>query len=168
MPPGANSYGTAAQVAALTRRLTNNGAYDTTTNPTLATVESWIDQVSATLNVALAGAGFAVPVSQADAVSALSAVVTEAVADLALAANSAGRFFTDRALERGVAPMKVIRHEMSAWVEDQAAGLVGLGAVRTTPDAGQVAFRETNEAGNETFPLFQRDAYNPGFKDWDA
>lgn len=162
------SYGTAAQVAALTRRVTKAGVFDATTNPTLTTVEGWIDQVSAMVNMSLAASGFSIPVSQADAAKALAAVVVEAVADLTLSANSAGRFYTEKALERGLSPLRVIRTEIAQWVEDQAAGLAALGAVRATPDAGQVAYRDTNEAGETSFPLFQRDAYNPGFKDWDT
>lgn len=167
MAVGANSYGTVAAVAALVRRYTSNGSFTTTTNPALATVEGWIDTVSATLNVALAGAGFTIPVTQDDAKAALASIVVEAVADLCHAANSAGRFYTERALERGVSPMKVIRQEMMQWVEDQAAGLVALGAARTTPDAGTVAFRDTDESGDAIAPLFQREAYGNTVKDWD-
>jgi hypothetical protein len=134
MAPGANSYSTAASVAALSRRYTNAGTYDGTTNPTLTVVEGWIDSVSATLNAALAGAGFTIPVTQADAVLALAAVVAEAVSDLTHAANSAGRFFTERALERGVSPMRVVRQEMKDWVDENAAGLTALGAARTSTD----------------------------------
>lgn len=131
---GANSYGAASQVAALSRRFTNSGSYDVTTNPTLAVVEGWIDSVSATLNASLAGAGFTIPVVQADAKAALAAIVVEAVSDLAHAANSAGRYFTDAALARGVTPMRAIRQEMKQWVEDNAAGLEALGAERLATD----------------------------------
>lgn len=168
MAPGANSYGTAAKVAALTRRYTTAGSYDTTTNPTLATVETWIDQVSGTVNVALAKNGFVIPVTQADAVLAIETVVIEAVADLAHAANSAGRFFTDRALERGVSPMRSIRTEIMEWAQDMTAGLAAMGAARNTPDAGQVAFRDTDNSGDSIFPIFQRDGFGNDFKDWDA
>src|SRR5512133_1706812 len=149
MAPGANSYGTAAQVAALTMRYTNAGAYDGTTNPTLTVVESWIDSVSATLNVALAGAGFAIPVVQADAKAALAQVVVEAVADLAHSVHSAGRFFTERSLARGDSPMRVIRKEMSDWVDAQADGLESLGAVRSRSKLGAILYRSQDEAGND-------------------
>jgi hypothetical protein len=132
-----NSYGSAAQVAALSRRFTNNGVYDGTTNPTLSTVEGWIDQISATLNVSLAAGGFAIPITQADCVSALSAVVVEAVAELCRYANSTGRFYTERALENGIAPMKVIRNEMRGWVEDQTQGFIALGAEHIAEDKSE-------------------------------
>jgi hypothetical protein len=167
MTTGANSYGTAAQVAALAIRYTTSGAFTTTSNPTLVTVEGWIDQVSANLNVALAGAGFAIPITQPDAKAALGSVVVEAVADLCHAANSAGRFYTERALERGVSPMRVIRQEMSAWVEEQADGLELLGATRTRASTAGILSRDTDESGNDTFPIFQRDGFGNAFKDWD-
>lgn len=169
MAVGANSYGTADNVAAITLRYTAGGLYNQYgTNPKLSTVESWIDQISATLNVALAAAGFRIPITQADAVLALTGVVVPAVADLCHAANSAGRFFTDRALERGVSPMVTIRKELSAWVEEQADGLELLGATRTRPTTAGVLYRDQDEGGNDTFPIFQRDGFENTFTDWDG
>jgi len=162
-----NSYGSVEEVAALARRYTDNGSFATTTNPSLTQVEQFIDRTSSTINVILAGSGFQIPITQTDAKAAIAAIVIEAVVDLCHAANSAGRFFTERALERGIAPMKVIRQEMADWVADNAAGLAAMGAARVTPDAGQVAFRDTDESGDEIHPIFQRDAYGNSFKDWD-
>lgn len=167
MTPGRNSYGDADQVAAFTRRYTNAGSYDTTTNPTLATVEGWIDSVSATLNVILSGSGFTIPITQEDAARDCAGIVTGAVADLCHAANSAGRFFTERALERGVSPLRVLRQEMADWVDAQADGLEMLGATRTQTSAGGIAFRDTDEAGDETFPIFQRSGFGNTFEDSD-
>lgn len=134
MTTGVNSYGTAAEVAAYTKRYTSAGAYGAGTRPTLTEVEGWIDSVSATMNTALAGAGFSIPITQTDAKAAIAAFVVEAVVDLCHAANSAGRFFTDQALARGITPMRAIRSEMKAWVDENAAGLEALGATRTLED----------------------------------
>jgi hypothetical protein len=170
MAVGANSYGTAAQVAALTPRYTKAGEFkaDGTTNPTLATVEGWIDSASATINVCLAAAGFSIPVTQADAKAAVAQVVVEAVADLCHYANSSGRFYTERALERGVAPMKVLRQEMADWVEAQADGLELLGAARTRASTAGILFRDSDQRGNPTAPIFQRDGFANRFEDWDS
>lgn len=168
MTVGANSYGTAAGVAAFTNRWTASGSYTTSTRPTLAQVEAWIDQVSATLNVALAGAGFSIPVTNADAKLSLIAVVEAAVADLCHAANSSGRFFTDRALERGVSPIRTIRQEMSMWVEEQADGLEMLGATRTRNAMASILYRDSDESGDSTFPIFQRKGFSNSFTDWDS
>jgi hypothetical protein len=165
MAVGANSYGSVAEVQALTPRY---GVYSTTTRPTLAQVENFIDKISATLNVILAGAGFAIPIVQADAKAACAQIIVEAATDLCHAANSAGRFYTERALERGVAPMKVIRQEMAQWVEDQADGLELLGATRTRASTAGILFRDTDESGNSTAPIFQRSGFGNTFTDWDG
>jgi hypothetical protein len=146
-------------VAALSRRYTNAGTYDVTTNPTLAQVETWIDQVSGTVNILLAEKGFVIPVTQADAVLALQGVVVEAVSDLCRAANSAGRFFTDRALERGVAPMKIIRQEMADWIGEHAEGFEAIGTARNVAAAGGIGYRDGNDDGGNVSPLFGRDAF---------
>lgn len=160
MTVGANSYGTAAGVAAYVSRYASSGTFNTTTRPTLTQVEGWIDQVSAILNVALAKEGFAIPVTNADAVSSLKSITEPAVADLCHYANSAGRFFTDRALERGVSPMMTIRAEMGDWVAAMAAGLELLGADRTHETASGILYDD------EAFPIFQREAFSNEFTDW--
>jgi hypothetical protein len=167
MTVGANSYGTVAQVAALTRRYTDGGSYDGTTNPNLVTIEGWLDSWSAQMNVYLAGAGFAIPVAQADAKAAIAEVVVEAVTDLCHSANSAGRFFSQRALENGISASKVLRKEMADWVEAQADGLELLGATRTRASTAGILYRDSDNSGDATFPIFQRDGFGNRFEDWD-
>jgi hypothetical protein len=153
------SYGSAEGVASLCRRYTNAGAFDITTNPSLSAVTGWLAQVSSMLNVALATAGFVTPITDADVTPALDGVVNSLVADLASTANSAGRFYSDRALENGVSPIKAINADVRAWVDANAAGLVAMGANRTTSDAGQIAYRETDETGETPDHLFTRDNF---------
>ena len=159
MAPNANAYGTVAQVAAFTRRLTNGGAYDVATNPTVAQVESWLNQISGTVNILLVEKGFAVPVTQADAKLSLESIVVAAVADLCWAANSAGRFYTERALERGVSPNSVISREIAAWIEEHSAGFEAIGVTRSSANSGRIGYREGDDAGNDVSPLFGRNAY---------
>lgn len=153
------SYGSVEGVAALARRFTNAGAFDITTNPTSATVTGWLAQVSSMLNVTLATAGFNVPITDPDALPALDGFVNSIVSDLAQAANSAGRFYSERMLENGVSPIRVISNDVQAWVQANAAGLVAMGANRVTSKAGQIAYRNGDEAGNVVEPLFQRDTF---------
>lgn len=150
----------------MTARYLSGGTYTTGTRPTLAQVEKFIDNASSTLNVMLAKAGFSVPIVQADAKAACAEIVIECVVDMCHAANSTGRFFTERALERGVNPMAAIRQDIASWVEAQAPGLEALGATRNTSQLGGIAFRDTDEAGNEIFPIFQRGSFNNRFDDW--
>jgi hypothetical protein len=91
MAVSVRSYGTAAGVAAYVGVFTASGVFSTATKPTLLQVESWIDQVSALLNTALAKRGFTVPITQADAVLAAKSLVEQLTSDLAQAANSSGR-----------------------------------------------------------------------------
>lgn len=169
MATGANSYGSAANVAALTPRFTNSGVFDTTTRPTIAQVETWIDQTSGTVNIMLAEMGFVIPVTQADAVLSLASLVTSSCADRALYANQTGRFFTDAALEHGISIDKTLRNEIAAWVEAHAGGIEALGATRTNASAGsEIAYREADNAGDDVTPLFQRKAFGDVTRNWDS
>lgn len=159
MTVGANSYGSAEEVAALTRRFTANGSFTTSTIPTLAQVESFLDTMSAWLNVCLARNGFKIPVTQADVKKVLAGMAVEATGDLVNVANSAGRFFTEKALERGLDPLKTLRRELSSAIDDQASGLEALGAERIEGKLGSIAFRDSDEDGNEVQPLFQRKGF---------
>lgn len=132
--PGTKSYGTAAHVAALVPVYTTSSVFSTATNPTLANVVSWIDQISALLNIALAGSGFTIPVTNADAVLILQAWVEQAAADLCAYANSAGRFFTEKALERGISPMASIRREVNDWIVSITPSLIAAGVAHTAGD----------------------------------
>ena len=154
MPVGANSYGTAADVAALCRVYTNNGAFDTTTVPTLANVEGFIDQTSALVNTALAAQGFTVPIVQADAVLACKSMVVQICSDLAHASNSAGRFFSERALTGGLSIMATIRKDIADWVADNASGFTELGAARRVDSQNTIAVNDSD------YPfLFTRDQF---------
>ena len=165
--PGVKSYGTGAHVAALVPVYTDGGVFNSSTNPTLATVVGWIDQVSALLNTALAGSGFSIPLTNADSILVAQAWVEQAVADLAANANSAGRFFTDRALERGVSPMQTIRKEVLDFIEQIAGSLEAIGASRTNSSAEMdIAYRESDDDGEKVEPLFQRKAFGERSRKW--
>ena len=142
-----NSYGLASDVAAMTPRYLSSGAFTTSTIPSMTQVEAWIDQVSASLNVALSASGFVIPVTQADAKLACAGIVVNAVADLAHFANSAGRFYSDKALEGGISPWKSIYDEMNAWAASMTPGFILLGAVyvgkKQTADVVQVLHNPT-------------------------
>ena len=62
MAVDANSYGTAAGVAVYAPMHANSsGTFDASTDPALATVEAWIDQLSAAANLELANYGYSTP-----------------------------------------------------------------------------------------------------------
>lgn len=162
-----SSYGSVAKVEALTRRYTNSsGNFDTTTTPTLTAVESFIDDISDTIDVVLATYGFSVPVTQATATAMLGRLVVGYSVELVHLANSAGRFF-DKKKPAGN-PFMVFEEELSDWVERHAAGLQRLGVTRTYDVTAGLQYRDTDESGDDTHPLFQREAFGETYRNWDA
>ncbi len=129
-------YGSTSDVAALAGTYTTGGAFSTTTTPTLVQVTAWLTDVSDLMDLALAQHHFEIPIDTGignydKITNILSNVVVPLVADLCHAANSSGRFFTQKAIEFGLSPMKVITKDINTWVDSHADGLVALGLTQT-------------------------------------
>lgn len=169
MTVGANSYGTAAGVAALTPRFANGtGTFATTDRPTLAQVEAFIDQVSGIVNSFLSQQGFAVPVTQADVVLSLTMFVQDEVAAIVEGVNNAGRFGpTSKAPGKG-GRFAIILEDVKAYIDGNAYGFELLGATRTYNVLDGVAYRDTDNSGDEVAPIFERKAFGNVFKEWDS
>ena len=157
MAIGANSYGSVAEVAALTRRYTSGGTYNSGTNPSTTQVEKFIDRVSATVNVLLAEQGFTVPVSQADAKLALDDFVVGQVALFCHGANGNGIYAPGSEQLRNTTPMRVVMKEAEGFIGEHAAGIEALGATRTRHLTQGLACRETDDEGTAIEPMFVRD-----------
>lgn len=168
MAIGDNSYGTVAEVAALTLRYTHAGSYDATTRPTLTQVETFVDRVSAILNVLLAEAGFAIPVTQADAKLALDDFAVDQAAELCHAANGAGTYAPGSEVLRGRTPREAIIEAAAAFVSDHADGLEALGATRERHLTEGLACRTEDDGGDEIVPMFQREMMGNAIVDWDS
>jgi hypothetical protein len=139
------AYGTPDQVAQLARVHTRNGVWlDSNedynikgTNPTLSTVTTWLENISAQMDIALGSEWFVVPLDSAKspiAYKAVSQYVCGLVADLAHLANG---------IEREVSPLGKILSDMTKWVQQNADGLVQ-DAVRQQPSPStkrQASFR---------------------------
>jgi hypothetical protein len=166
---GDNSYGSAVGVAAMVPRWPNsNGVFDATTRPNLATVEDWLDQVSALLNTILAENGFAVPVSQATARLALDMFANEEVAAMSEGVNGSGRFGpTAKQGGKAKGRFALILDDVETFIGSNAAGFERLGAARSFSRAGGIGFRDANESGEATFPIFQREQFGNSFTDWE-
>ena len=137
MAVDSDSYGTAAGVAGYTALYVKpTGAYTTTTTPTLAAVEKWINEVSSTTNAALASFRFVVPVTETKSVKMLTGLVEQAVAELCAYANKEGRFFGGDAPPSGTV-QGVMRKEIYAWVEMNARGMENMGATRNEDETGE-------------------------------
>lgn len=139
------SYGTPAQVAAKARAWTSNGAwldpvedYDIKgTNPTLSTVTTWLEGISAQMDIALGSAWFIAPVdpdSYPGPYKAIAEYVVSLVADQAHLANG---------MEREVSPMGKIMADLTKWVSMNADGLLQMGLTQQPAPAlkTQAGFR---------------------------
>lgn len=137
MTVSAHSYGTADGVAVRCGQYVNatTGLFTDgvgATHPTKAQVETFINQVSGLMNTALSRAGFSIPVTQADAVLAITGMVEEYAADLVLATGMQGRFYSESFQKTGKNRIAVIADEIDAWVKMSADGLEEMGASRDT------------------------------------
>lgn len=155
-----DSYGTPEGVAAYVGVYTLNGAFTTDTQPTLATVVRWIDQVSDVVNVALSDAGFTPPIANAVAFAAISMWVEQLVADLVHAANSKGRLIT----KSGSINYSQIDEDILAWVRLRAIGFVNLGVPRTQGTIGVIATRDVDATGEPAEFIFSRSDFGNSFE----
>jgi len=173
----AKVYGSLAEVAAMVGRYTSSGSFTTSTRPTQAEVQRFLERVSALLNTLLATEGFSIPVTQADAKLALDDFVVNHVVQLCHAANGAGPYAPGSEELRGAGsagraggrtPMKVILDEAKEFVELYSAGLEALGATRTRSAMGNLECRTSDDAGDELVPMFQREMIGHSIVDWGA
>ncbi len=172
MAVAAHSYGTAVGVAAFVPRwAASTGDAATFTGgtvPTLAQVEGYIDAISGMLNAMLAEAGFTVPVTDADLTPMLAFFVNEEVAAIADGIHGSGRFGPSTKTGGGKGRFAIILDDVKSFVEGNKAGLERLGAARSTDQTSGIGYRDTDESGDATHPIFQRKAFGNAFKNWDA
>lgn len=166
MAIGANSYGSASEVAAMVPQYASSGFFTASTRPTLTQVETFIDRVSALLNAVLAQQGFEVPVTQADAKLVLDHFVVEEVADLCEAANRAGRFMQDRVRDRS--RFRVVFDDCVSFIESQAEGLESLGTTRDRSLTYGLSHWSSDDAGDDIEPVFSRKWMRQKIIDWDT
>jgi len=131
-------YGSAAGVAALSNLWTRNGEFFDTeldvdgTRPSLTQVETWLDEVSSMMDVALANEGFSVPVDVVEVLPMIGQFVNGIVKDLADYSHGAGRFYTKDAIDAGLSPFLTVDREVTDWVTRKSTGLEALGCRRVT------------------------------------
>ena len=169
MTVSARSYGTANGVAVRCGQYVDDttGLFTTSTHPTLAQVETFINQISGLMNAALAAAGFTVPIAAAyaDAVQAITGIVEEYSADLVLATGMQGRFYSESFQRSGMNRMAFIAKELTEWVLAYAPGL---GAPQGSSTLYEFGYRDADDAGDAVVPLFQRKAFGEVTTDWDS
>ena len=165
----ANSYGDTGEVAALTpRNARAAGIFDLTTRPSIAQVEGLCDQVSALVNSILAQNGFAIPVTDTDAVLMLDYFVNEEVAAIVEGINGSGRFGPTAKRGGARGRFALVVEDVQSFIEGNAVGLERLGATRSSDPIAGISYRATDEGGNAVAPIFERDAFGNTFKEWDS
>lgn len=157
MTIGANSYGSVAEVEALTGRYTFEGSYDNSTRPTLTQVEKFIDRVSALLNLLLAEAGYSIPITQADAALVCDEFVVEQAVQLCHGANGAGPFAPGSEQLRGRTAFEIISREAAEFVEKHAPGFAFLGATRERDMTYGLQATLTDTDGEDLEKMFSRE-----------
>lgn len=135
------AYGSAEGVSVYAKAFTRGGSFFdasvsplvSPTNPTLTEVNDWLDQVSAMFDVALMNEGFLTPVTATNSLMSITLKVETLVSDLCAYANSTGRLYNERTLERG--GLSIVNKEVNDWVKANTTGLVNDGVPRTLPDS---------------------------------
>ena len=132
MTIGAHSYGSTSGVAVLVPRYASASCvFDANTRPTISTVESRVDQVSALANSILASALFQTPVTQADVKLALDIFVNEEVAAIVEGVNGSGRFGPSTK-EPGQSRFGIIMDDLKSFIQANKQGWVNIGATVNT------------------------------------
>lgn len=88
------------------------------------------------MDAALAGEGFVVPIENASVISAISGIVEGIVADLVHYSHRSGRFFTKRALEYGISPMRSIDKELADYASRKSNSFRVMGAATVVNAVG--------------------------------
>jgi len=170
MTLGANSYGDTGEIAKLVPKYANTSyLFDTTTRPTLLTIESETDQISAAVNLMLLQEGFDIPVSQATAKLMLDGFVNKMVAEIAHGVNGAGRFGALSQSKKGAkGAYLMILEDTQLFIKQNAIGFERLGVPRPNRISTQIGYRDTDLSGStSSVPLFEREAFGEVYKEWD-
>lgn len=163
------SYGSTSEVANLTPRYVNgSGVFDTTTRPALATVTTWLTQLSGMIDSMMAKNGFATPVTNATVKAALDLFVDQEAAALAEGVNGSGRFGPSTGKGGGRGRFALMLDDIATFIDAYAFGFEQAGATRSLNIGAQIGYRGTDDAGNEVDPIFQRKAFGNVFEDWDT
>ena len=126
------AYGSVAGVAALVPRFANAaGVFDSATTPAAADVTAWLAQISAMLDVALAGHTLPTPVTDAAVKPMLDGYANAQAAAVARGVNGLGRFAERQASADEM--LVAVDGDIASWVTARAVGIAALLGV--VPDA---------------------------------
>lgn len=167
-----NSYGDPAEIGKLTPlwAKASGSTFDTTTAPTLASVESWCDQVSGLINTILSEYGFTVPVANTDAKLMLDMFVNEEVASIVEGTHGSGRYGPTALSKRagGTNRFQIVHANVSQFVAEHAAGLERLGVTRTFDQGDSIGYRGQDTSGDLVEPMFKREDFGETYSTVDT
>lgn len=126
------TYGTTNGVASLARRWVDGstGKFTGATNPTLAEVGSWLQEITTMIDVQLIDLGFTTPVEQEDVARLLGMFAQELAAARVEAVHGGGRLSEDDSAEVGF--MAAWARDILEFVRSHAEAFATLGVPRRT------------------------------------
>ena len=131
MTIGDNSYGSALGIASRVPRWVNKTTltFDANTNPTITQVETFIDEVSALMNVYLSELNVDIPISQADVLKVMNMFVNDEVASIVLGVHGSGRFAPKAGKSAGSGESRFVRilKDFQEFIKTNQYGLEKLG-----------------------------------------
>lgn len=151
MAIGNNSYGTMAEVVALTRiYLQGETTFNNETIPAGVDVEKFIDRASGVLNLALANAGFTIPITQADAKLACD----DWVVGMAAAYVELSQPYTSEEPQENKRSglLSRLSKEAVKFVKDNTKGFAVLGVTQTADDSSGLIFTGATAQADRTDP----------------
>jgi len=169
MAISANSYSSVDAVLAMTRHMLDGGAptFDEATRPTLSEVESFIDEVSADLNDAIASCGFTVPITATGPkLSCDLWVRARASAMVELTQRSAG--FDGSEESRYASLWNLLNEDPFEWVKQRCQAWADQGVTQTDVVSGSLTYTALSSYANRSDPnnttreqpMFRRRMFN--------
>ena len=156
-----SSYTTSANVGSIVPRYaTSSGDFDSTSTPTDTVVDRLITEVSAVVDMVLSQNGFAVPVTDTDALNMLQMFVTDEVAAIVEGINGSGRFGPTTKQPHRQGRFRKVLSDVQDFVDQNSIGLERVIGSRSQPEMFGIYARTTNLDGDEATPLFTRGEFS--------
>lgn len=137
------TYSTLTEIAARVPRYVQDGQFTETTRPTESQVNTFVAQVSATLDAALSSVGFITPITASAVTPMCDLFVADEVAKMIAALNGHERRNDSANGDRAF--VSTLESRAYKWAQNHAVGLENMGAARSKRrGVGSGAFRKAD------------------------